>query len=142
MTEHAKSHRFQIQITGLSQALMIPFGVTRRQAYAQVQDGKLHVRFGPMFNERIRVDNIEAVEVTKWPRWAGVGLRTNLRGSVGLVGAYGSAVKLTLKETQPVHLYLFPGRCKRLYMSLEDPEGFMTAIGFGAGVKKATKKAA
>jgi hypothetical protein len=131
-----------MQITALSQALMIPFGVTRRQAYAQVQDGKMHVRFGPMFDERIRVDNVEAVEVAKWPRWAGVGLRTNLRGSIGLIGSYGNTVKLTLKEAQPVHLYLFPATCKRIYISLEDPEAFMAAIGHRPGVKKATKRAA
>jgi hypothetical protein len=142
MTEHAKSHRFQIQITQLSQALMVPFGVTRRQAYAQLQDGKLHVRFGPMFNERIRLDNIEAAEVARWPRWAGVGLRTNLRGSVGLVGSYDNTVKLTLKEAQPAHLFLFPAKCKRLYVSLEDPEGFLDAIGHAGAEKRKAAKAA
>jgi hypothetical protein len=142
MTEHAKSHRFQILITQLSQALMIPFGVTRRQAYAQLQDGKLHIRFGPMFNERIRIENIASAEMAHWPRWAGVGLRTNLRGSVGLVGSVGNTVKLTLKEPQPVHLFLFPAKCESLYMSLEDPEGFLEAIGMGAHVKHARAKAA
>lgn len=142
MTEHAKSHRFQILITQLSQTLMIPFGVTRRQAYAQIQDDKLHIRFGPMFNERVRIQNIASAEMAHWPRWAGVGLRTNLRGSVGLVGSVGNTVKLTLKEPQPVHLFLFPAKCERLYMSLEDPEGFLEAIGMGAPAKRTRAKAA
>ena len=142
MTDHTKSHRFQIQITQLSQALMIPFGVTRRQAYAQLQDGVLHVRFGPMFNERIRLDNIETAEVSHWPRWAGVGLRTNLRGSIGLVGSYGNTVKLTLKEPQPIHMFVLPAKCERLYLSLEDPEGFLEAIGKPGARKHAAAKAA
>jgi len=89
MTTHTKGHRFQILITQFSRLLMIPFGVTRSRVYAQVQDGQLRVRFGPMFDERIPLDSIETAEVSRWPRWAGVEPRTNFRGAVGLVGSYG-----------------------------------------------------
>jgi hypothetical protein len=108
---------------------MIPFGVTRRRAYAQVHDGELHVRFGPMFDERIPLKSIETAEVTKWPRWAGVGPRTNFRGSVGLVGAYGDVVQLTLKEPMDVHMFVVPVSCRRLYLSLERADAFLEAIG-------------
>lgn len=142
MTTQAKGHRFPILITQFSQLLMIPFGVTKRRAFVQLQDGVLHVRFGPMFDERIPLDNIEAAEVSRWPRWAGVGPRTNLRGAVGLVGSYGNVVRLTLKEPMDVHLFVAPVSCRRLYLSLEDPDHFLQEIGMApAAQPKATKAA-
>jgi len=142
MTEQAKGHRFPILITQFSQLLMIPFGVTRRRAFVQLADGEVHVRFGPMFDERIRLDNIESAEVSKWPRWAGVGPRTNLRGVVGLVGAYGNVVRLTLKEPMDVHLFLAPVSCRRLYLSLEHPDLFLQEIGKAPTEQAGAQKAA
>ena len=128
MTTQAKGHRFPILITQLSQVFMIPFGVTRRRAFAQVQEGKLHIRFGPMFDERVPLDNIEAAELSRWPRWIGVGPRTDFRGRVGLVGSYSNTVKLTLKKPVDVHLFVIPVSCRELYISLEDPDPFMREI--------------
>ena len=142
MTAQAKGHRFPILITQLSQLLMIPFGVTRRRAFVQLEDDDIHVRFGPMFDERIPLDNIEAAEVSNWPRWAGVGPRTNLRGVVGLVGAYGNVVRLTLKEPMDVHLFLVPVSCRRLYLSLEHPDAFLQAIGKAPAKQAGATKAA
>ncbi|HEY5625992.1 MAG TPA: hypothetical protein VIT93_05850, partial [Dehalococcoidia bacterium] len=129
MTAQAKGHRFPILITEFSQLFMIPFGVTRRRAFAQVQDGELRIRFGPMFDERIPLSNIKAAEVSRWPRWAGVGPRTNFRGVVGLVGSYSNVVRLTLKKPVDVHLYFLPTSCRRLYLTLDHAERFLEAIG-------------
>ena len=128
MVAQAKGHRFPILITQFARVLMIPFGVSRRRAFAQLHDGELHVRFGPMFDERIPLDNIEAAEVSRWPRSAGVGPRTDFRGRVGLVGSYSNIVRLTLKEPMAVHLFVLPVACRKLYMSLEDPEAFVQEI--------------
>lgn len=129
MTAQAKGQRFPILITQLSQLFMIPFGVTRRRAFAQLQEGELHIRFGPMFDERIPLEKIELAEPVRWPRWAGVGPRANFRGSVGLVGSYSNVVKLTLKEPIDVHLFLFPVTCRRLYLSLTHPDEFLKELG-------------
>jgi len=142
MTTQAKGHRFPILITQLSQPLMIPFGVTRRRAFAQVQDGKLHVCFGPMFDERIPLDNIEAAEVSRWPRWAGVGPRTDFRGRIGLVGSYSNTVKLTLKKPVDVHLFVLPVTCHKLYLSLEDPDAFAQEISKPGAARPEAAKAA
>jgi len=142
MTAQVKGHRFPILITRLSQVFMIPLGVTQRRAFAQVQDGKLRVSFGPMFDERIPLDSIEAVEPSKWPRWAGVGPRTDFRGRVGLVGSYSNTVKLTLKEPVDVHLFVMPVACRELYMSLEDPDAFMQEISKPHAVQREAVRAA
>jgi hypothetical protein len=128
--------------TPLSQVFLIPFGVSSRRAYAQVHDGKLHVRFGPMFDEQIAVENIEEAAEARWPRWAGVGLRTNFRGTVGLISSYGKIVKLTFKEPIDVHLFVVPFKCRSLYVSLEDPDAFLKAIGKAPAEKHAPAKAA
>jgi hypothetical protein len=140
MTTQTKGHKFPIRITEFSRLFMIPFGVTRKRAFADVRDGELHVRFGPMFDETIPLDNIKKAEVTSWPRWAGVGPRTNFRGSVGLVGSYGDVVKLTFKKPVEAHLFLLPVSCSRLYLSFEHPEKFVEAIGKTA--QRAMKHAA
>ena len=142
MTAQAKGHRFPILITQLSQVLMIPFGVTRRRAFAQLQDGVLHVRFGPMFDERIPLDNVQKAEASKWPRWAGVGPRTDFRGRIGLVGSYSNAVKLTLKKPMDVHLFVLPVTCRQLYMSLEDPDRFVRDVSKPRAVQRESAKAA
>lgn len=142
MTAQAKGHPFPILVTQFSQVLMIPFGVTRRRAFAELHDGELHVRFGPMFDERFPLDNIEAVEVSIWPRWAGVGPRTDFRGRVGLVGSYSNTVRLTLKEPMAVHLFLLPVTCRKLYLSLEDPDAFVREISKPRAVRPEAVKAA
>jgi len=141
MTTQTKGHRFPILITRVSQLLLIPFGVTRNRAFAQLHDGELRIRFGPMFDERIPMANIKAGELAKWPRWAGVGPRTNFRGAVGLVGAYGDVVRLTLKKPINVHLFVFPVSCDRLYLSFEHPEAFLREIGKAPAEHHAAKAA-
>ncbi|HEY5626190.1 MAG TPA: hypothetical protein VIT93_06850 [Dehalococcoidia bacterium] len=142
MTTQAKGHRFPILITEFSKLFMIPFGVTRQRAFAQVKDGELRIRFGPMFDERISLRNIEAADVSRWPRWAGMGPRTNFRGAVGLVGSYSNVIRLTLKKPVDVHLYLLPTSCRRLYLSLEHPDRFLEAIGKAPKEHAVAKRAA
>lgn len=142
MTAQAKGHRFPILITQLSQVLMIPFGVSRRRAFTQVEDGALRVRFGPMFDERIPLDNIQKAEAARWPRWAGVGPRTDFRGRIGLVGSYSNTVKLTLKKPMRVDLFVLPLTCRQLYMSLEDSERFLKEVGKPRAVQREAAKAA
>lgn len=121
-------HRFPILITGLGSALLMPFGVSRRQASVQIRDGKMHVQFGPMFDHSFDLDEVDSVGRATWPVWAGIGPRTNLRGAVGLVGAYRNIVRVTFKEPQRVRLFVVPVTCERLYVSLEDPDGFIEAV--------------
>jgi hypothetical protein len=142
MTTQTKGHRFGMRITPLSQALLIPFGVSSRRAYAQIRDGELHMRFGPMFDERIMLENIERAEVARWPRWAGVGPRANFRGTLGLVSSYGNVVKLTFKEPIDVHLYMVPVNARRLYLSLENPDEFLKTIGKAPAEEHVPAKAA
>lgn len=121
-------HRFPILVSGLGSLMLLPFGVTRRSAVAQLRDGKLHVQFGPMFDQTFGLDEIEAVEASHWPVWAGIGPRLNFRGAVGLIGAYRNVVQVTFKEPQDVRMFVIPASCERLYLSLEEPDAFIEAL--------------
>ncbi len=121
-------HRFPILITGLGSALLLPFGVSRREALVQLRDGKMRVEFGPMFDHTFALKEIAGADRATWPLWAGIGPRTNLRGAVGLVGAYRNIVRITFRTPQRVRLFVVPVSCERLYLSLEDPDGFIEAI--------------
>lgn len=129
MTTQTAGHRFGMPIKQVSRLMLIPYGVAGKRAYAQLRGDKLHVRFGPMFDEHIALANIERAEAARWPRWAGVGPRTNFRGTVGLISYYGDAVKLTFKEPLDVHLFVVPVKCRQLYISVDDAGAFVEAIG-------------
>lgn len=121
-------HRFPILITALGSLLLLPFGVSRKSAVAQIRDGKLHVQFGPMFDQTFELAEIEAVEKSRWPLWAGIGLRTNFRGAVGLVGGYRNIILIRFKKPQEVRMFVIGATCERLYLSMEEPETFIGAI--------------
>ncbi len=125
----ADKKRFPMLISSLGHLFLIPFGVTGRRAFLQIADGQLHVRFGPIVDHRFPVSEVEEAAVVQWPRWAGIGPRFNLRGAVGLVGAYANTVRLTFKTPQKVRVFLTTLNCERLYVSLEDPEEFITTLG-------------
>lgn len=121
-------HRFPILISRLGALLLLPFGVSRQHAVIQLRDGKMRVEFGPMFDETFDLEAVEGVERASWPIWAGIGPRTNLRGAVGLVGAYSNIVRVRFKEPQRVRLFMVPVTCQRLYVSLEDAHAFTDAL--------------
>ena len=128
MTAKTKAQRFPILISPLWRALLLPFGVTAERSFAEIEDGRLRVRFGQVFDQQFPVDEVEGADLSRWPLWAGIGPRTNFRGNVGLIGTYVNTVEVRFKEPQRVRL-LFPLTCQRLYVSLEDPHAFIAALG-------------
>jgi hypothetical protein len=46
---------------------------------------------------------------------------------VGLIGTYVNTVEVQFKEPQRVRL-MVPVRCQRLYLSVEDPHDFISAL--------------
>jgi hypothetical protein len=122
-----RSLRFPILISPLWRYLLLPFGATASRSFAEIKEGELHVRFGRLFDHRFPLEEVESVSLGHWPVWAGVGWRTNFRGSVGLIGTYVNTVEVRFKEPQRVRL-VFPVRCERLYLSVEDPHDFISAV--------------
>jgi hypothetical protein len=70
---------------------------------------------------------VDAASPSHWPVWAGIGWRTNFRGTVGLIGTYVNIVEVRFKESKRVRM-LLPSACRRLYLSLEEPGEFIAAL--------------
>lgn len=140
-TKHTKTRRFPILVSPFWRALLFPFGVTPERAFAAIDDGELHVSFGRLFEHRFPLEAVETVASSRWPLWAGIGLRTDFRRTVGLVGAYVNTVEVRFKERQRVRMVV-PLPCERLVLSLEDPEAFIAALEKRTVTPEAPAKAA
>jgi hypothetical protein len=119
--------RFPILVSPLWRPFLLPFGGSRDRSYVEIEDGTVRVRFGWLFDHRFPLDEVEGASPSHWPVWAGIGWRTNLAGTVGLVGTYVNVVEVRFKKPQRVRM-LIPTRCQRLYVSLEEPREFMSAL--------------
>jgi hypothetical protein len=118
--------RFDFALSPVWRPLLLPIGATEKRSFLELDADELHVKFG-VFDYRFPLDEVEDVKLSSWPIWAGVGARTNLRGVIGLVGTYVNVVEVDFKEAQQVRM-LARVPCKRLYVSVEDPHEFMTAL--------------
>jgi len=125
--KHARPKRFPVLIRGRWWPLLIPFGVTQERAFVQVGERELRVCFGPLFDYRFPLGAVETVAPARWPFWAGIGPRVDFRGAVGFVGAYENVVEVCFKERQRVRM-IVPVPCDRIFLSLEDPQGFVAAL--------------
>ncbi len=119
--------RFPILISPFWRPFLLPLGATAERSFAEIEDGQLHVRFGVLFDHRFPLDQVESAEAAHWPLWAGVGWRTNFRGTIGLIGTYVNTVEVRFKQPQRVRL-VAPFSCRRLCLSLADPSGFLAAL--------------
>ena len=119
--------RFPILISPVWRPLLLLCGGTPARSFAEVEDGKLHVRMGWLFNERFRLEDVEAASPSHWPVWAGIGWRTSFQGTVGLIGTYVNIVEVRFKKPQRVRM-LVPMTCRRLYLSLDEPRDFVAAV--------------
>ena len=58
----------------------------------------------------------------------GIGWRTNFGGTLGLIGSLDGVVRLHLREPQRRRFFGIPMRVRDVYVSLEDPAGFLAAL--------------
>ena len=118
--------RFAMAVSPVWRPALLVMGVTPKRSFVEIGDEDLHVSFG-RFEYQFPIEAIEEVAISKWPVWAGVGARTNFRGTVGLIGTYVNVVKVTFKEPQQMRL-LVKTSCRSLYFSLEEPHSFVAAV--------------
>ena len=127
MSAQPKSRHFPIAISPLWRLFLLPAGVTADQAFAEIDDGDLHVRFGRFFDYHFPLEDVEDAVISQWPLWAGIGPRADFRGAVGLVGTYVNVVEVRFTEPRRIRLVL-PVPCRRLFVSMEEPHAFIAAL--------------
>ncbi len=119
--------RFRIIRAGWARPLLLLFGATDGQSYVEVRSNSIYARFG-WHRIEIPLASIRSAVPSSWPWYAGIGWRSNLRSTLGLIGTYEGIVKLAIDPPQPTRLLLIPFRVRDLYLSLEDPSGFLAAL--------------
>jgi hypothetical protein len=112
---------------GFWRPLLFLFGGSPGRSYAEVTPEAVRFRFG-FFDRVVPRSEIVEVEQRSWPWWLGVGWRSNLVGTVGLIGARTGVVQVRLRTRIWVW---FVFACDRIAISVEDPEGFVAALASG-----------
>lgn len=125
--------RFPMKIDTVWRGPVLIGGATRANSYVEVTDGAVTFRFGALFNRTVPRSEIVEAYRRDWPWWYGIGWRSNLRGVIGLIGSYQGVVEVKLATRQRAWA-VFP--CDRIAVSLEDPEGFIAALGGGGTAEK------
>jgi hypothetical protein len=117
---------FALAISPVWRPALFVLGVTPKRSFIEIGEEDLHVCFGRL-EYCFPLKAAEDVTLSRWPLWAGIGARTNFRGSVGLVGTYVNVVKITFREPQQLRL-LVRTKCKELFLSVEEPHAFIAAL--------------
>jgi len=108
---------------------MLPFGTRRSRSYLEVSETTLNLVFSPFFRESVARDRIATVRPCSWPRFSGIGWRVGLGGTVGLIGSRKNTVEILLREPQRVRVAFLPMSCRRIVVSLQDPDAFIADLG-------------
>lgn len=117
--------RFPMRIDTAWRIPMAVVGASPSNSFAEVMDGAVRFRCGLGFDRTISRDEIAGVDQRGWPWWMGIGLRTNLRGLIGLIGSSEGVVEVLLR-TKRREWGVFP--CDRIAISVQDPEGLVAAL--------------
>jgi len=120
-------HSFQIRRDPPFRPLLWLFGATQGRSRVELRGDALHTCFG-WHQIEIPLDHVRAASRSQWAWYAGIGWRSNVRSILGLVGSYRGIVRLAIDPPVRVRLLAIPFGLRDLYVSLEDPDGFLEAL--------------
>ena len=127
--------RFPIRITEnlLLEPVLHMFGVRPDTSFVELDDKNLTVSMGRWFHETIPLSEISAIAPSDWPWWGGFGVRLAHHG-VGVLASTEGIATLTLKAAMHVHILATRIAMEQLWLSLEDPAGFLAALSAATGL--------
>ncbi len=70
------------------------------------------------------VADVEFAERANWPFWGGIGWRSDLRHSIGLIGAYSPVIRIHHRPYRSSLLGI-PLTVTDLYLSVDDPDAIL-----------------
>ena len=130
--------RFNIRFTRNSvlRPVLILFGATPKRSYVEIEQGSLRVCMGRWFDETFALESIQAFSMARWPWYfaiGGLGVKI-VRDGVAVYGSIKNMVKIKLKEPRWIVVVFIPKRCSQIWISMEDPDGFLAALGRETGI--------
>jgi hypothetical protein len=130
MKERGRTMKYQMAKAKVWWPLLAALGATERRSYVAIDGDALEARFG-LFRRRIPLSEISAsslaMKKVPWYRYS-IGWRTDFVRRVALLSAARNVVGLKLKRARWTWLLGFPVRMGELFISMEDPEGFLKAL--------------
>jgi hypothetical protein len=119
--------RFPILYTGINAKLFPLLALPRSSAYVELDDDSLRVQLGWGFTARIPRRSISAAERGKDVAGITAGAH-GWRGRWLVNGSRRGIVRLDIDPPVRAWTLAIPVRLRQLLVSLEDPEGFLTAL--------------
>lgn len=98
-------------------ALML-IGATEDRSFLDIDEVRIVAQLGWKRIEIPRSD-VEFAEPSSWPWWGGIGWRTDLRHSIGLIGALSPIVRIHHRPLRTTILGI-PITMTDLYLSVDD----------------------
>lgn len=122
--------RFAIRVDGWIRPLLAGLGVSRERAFVDVGADVVEVCFGFWRHRFPRARVVGARQVRGNLMW-GIGWHTDLGRTLVVNGSLGGMVELRIEPPEQYRLLRLPGRCSRLLVSLEEPDGLLRTLGTG-----------
>lgn len=121
--------RFAISYNALSRVFLTILGIGPGKAYVDVSEETVKARLGWSGSATMPRQAIARVErVDRIPWWLGFGMHGSFRGTWALNGAGTGALKITMSRPASGRVLVLPIRATTVYLSLEDPAGFIAAV--------------
>jgi hypothetical protein len=125
--------RFQFRFSTGHRLAALPFGVTPRTAWAELDQGELRVRFGP-WRLRTHLANIDGIEESGGYAFVKTAGPAHLSlADRGITFATTGDHGLCLRFVEPARVDFKLGhlRCPGATLTLADPDGFRAALTSG-----------
>ena len=121
--------RFPIRISAPWRPLFRVFGFRPEEAYLELEDGSLTVRFGTA-DEVIPLGDVDRVETRRWPFFYGLGPKLDFASGVAYVGSTEGVIRLWLRHPRRMNVWgpFRRSETRAVTVSLEDPDGFVAAF--------------
>ncbi len=124
-------HHFALRYNRAMRAFTWLLGLGPRRSGVELTEEELQVRMGWGFAARIPRRSIHRAGPLGRPRdiWYALGIHTLLGGRWIVNGSLTGVVTLTIEPAVRARAFGLPIRLRWLAVSLQDPEGFLAALG-------------
>lgn len=123
----AASRTFPIRYGRVNSVLLTVFGFGPRRSRAEVAGGEVRVRMGWGFRATIPVGSVVETGRRAYVWWA-YGVHVYRKGVWIVNGSGKGIVTLRIDPPAPARVLGVPVKLRGLWISLEDPDGFLAAL--------------
>ena len=122
--------RFAMRLDPWWQPLLLLLGATPGNSYVALEGDAVRVRFG-FFQYLLPCERIVGARRAPGNWGYGIGVHGNPFSWLVVNGSLAGLVELQLVPPVRTWVLFIPVRCSRLYVSLEQPDAFLQALGQG-----------